>query len=231
MALARRQFLQVCGLAGLSAGLPACGSGLLAEPAVTANGFGEDATGVVTMWCRGATAAGVQVAQQWPPATVHSQRSGVRRPVPGRQLGALVQQGPPRPGRCGPDDRGAQLRRAARRRPQGPGARRRRLRLVDRRQLRRDPRLRRAAARLATGTDSIAGEIGSQHGNVQNNPAVGRASPCSGTTSRAWPPEASRAERGFLDAPAGTWLVSAPHTPMSRSARGWPGRRERRWPV
>jgi multiple sugar transport system substrate-binding protein len=62
MALARRQFLQVCGLAGLSAGLSACGSGLLAEPAVTTAGFGQDATGVVTMWCRGATAAGVQVA-------------------------------------------------------------------------------------------------------------------------------------------------------------------------
>jgi multiple sugar transport system substrate-binding protein len=62
MTLRRRQFLQLCGLAGLSAALPACSSGLLEEPAVTAAGFGENAAGVVTMWCRGATAAGVQVA-------------------------------------------------------------------------------------------------------------------------------------------------------------------------
>jgi multiple sugar transport system substrate-binding protein len=62
MALGRRQFLQICGLAGLAAGLPACSSGLLPEPDVSAAGFGRDATGVVTMWCRGATAAGVQVA-------------------------------------------------------------------------------------------------------------------------------------------------------------------------
>jgi multiple sugar transport system substrate-binding protein len=62
MALGRRDFLQICGLAGLSAALPACGSGVLEEPEVTTAGFGENATGTVTMWCRGATATGVQVA-------------------------------------------------------------------------------------------------------------------------------------------------------------------------
>ena len=62
MALGRRQFLQLSGLAALSAALPACGSGILPEPDVAAAGFGENATGTVTMWCRGATAAGVQVA-------------------------------------------------------------------------------------------------------------------------------------------------------------------------
>jgi multiple sugar transport system substrate-binding protein len=62
MALGRRQFLQISGLAGLTAALPACGSGQLKEPDVRTTGFGDDATGTVTMWCRGATAAGVQVA-------------------------------------------------------------------------------------------------------------------------------------------------------------------------
>ena len=62
MALGRRQFLQLSGLAALSAALPACGSGILPEPDVTTAGFGETASGTVTMWCRGATAAGVQVA-------------------------------------------------------------------------------------------------------------------------------------------------------------------------
>jgi multiple sugar transport system substrate-binding protein len=35
---------------------------VLKEPDVTRAGFGTDAEGTVTMWCRGATAAGVQVA-------------------------------------------------------------------------------------------------------------------------------------------------------------------------
>jgi multiple sugar transport system substrate-binding protein len=61
MALRRREFLQLSGLVGLSAAASACGSGLLAEPDVTKAGFGENASGTVTMWCRGATAAGVQV--------------------------------------------------------------------------------------------------------------------------------------------------------------------------
>src|SRR3954463_9053208 len=61
MALNRRTFLQVSGLAGLAATLPACGSGILPEPDVTAAAFGTNATGTVTMWCRGATAAGVKV--------------------------------------------------------------------------------------------------------------------------------------------------------------------------
>ncbi len=61
MALGRREFLQLSGLVGLSA-VSGCGSGLLPEPDVTKVGFGENATGTVTMWCRGATAAGVQVA-------------------------------------------------------------------------------------------------------------------------------------------------------------------------
>jgi multiple sugar transport system substrate-binding protein len=61
MALGRREFLQLSGLVGLSA-VSGCGSGLLPEPDVTKAGFGENATGTVTMWCRGATAAGVQVA-------------------------------------------------------------------------------------------------------------------------------------------------------------------------
>jgi multiple sugar transport system substrate-binding protein len=57
----RRQVLQLSGLAALSAALPACGSAILPEPDVTAAGFGENASGTVTMWCRAATAAGVQV--------------------------------------------------------------------------------------------------------------------------------------------------------------------------
>src|SRR3954447_15583831 len=61
MALNRRTFLQVSGLAGLAATLPACGSGILPEPDVTVGAFGTNATGTVTMWCRGATAAGVKV--------------------------------------------------------------------------------------------------------------------------------------------------------------------------
>ena len=61
MALKRREFLQISAFAGLAATLPACGSGILDEPDVTAAGFGEAASGTVTMWCRGATQAGVQV--------------------------------------------------------------------------------------------------------------------------------------------------------------------------
>ena len=61
MELRRREVLRLLAAAGLTAALPACGSGLLAEPDVAAAGFGEDASGTVTMWCRGATAAGVQV--------------------------------------------------------------------------------------------------------------------------------------------------------------------------
>jgi multiple sugar transport system substrate-binding protein len=61
MAMDRRTFLQLSGLAGLAAALPACGSGILPEPDVTAAAFGTNATGTVTMWCRGATAAGVEV--------------------------------------------------------------------------------------------------------------------------------------------------------------------------
>jgi multiple sugar transport system substrate-binding protein len=61
MAPTRRDFLQISGFAGLAAALSGCGSGILAEPAVDAAGFGENATGTVTMWCRGATAAGVKV--------------------------------------------------------------------------------------------------------------------------------------------------------------------------
>jgi multiple sugar transport system substrate-binding protein len=65
MTLGRRQFLQLSGLAALAAAaLPACGSAILAEPDVSAAGFGQNASGTVTMWCRGATAAGVQVAIQ-----------------------------------------------------------------------------------------------------------------------------------------------------------------------
>jgi ABC-type glycerol-3-phosphate transport system substrate-binding protein len=58
----RREFLQLSGLLGLSAAVYGCGSGVLPEPDVTSHGFGENASGTVSMWCRGATAAGVQVA-------------------------------------------------------------------------------------------------------------------------------------------------------------------------
>jgi multiple sugar transport system substrate-binding protein len=61
MALTRRNFLRISGLAGVAGTLSACGSGILAEPNLAAPGFGETATGTVTMWCRGATATGVQV--------------------------------------------------------------------------------------------------------------------------------------------------------------------------
>ena len=61
MALERRQVLQLSGLAALSTALSACGSAILPEPDVTTAGFGESASGTVTMWCRAATASGVQV--------------------------------------------------------------------------------------------------------------------------------------------------------------------------
>lgn len=56
----RRRFLALAGLVGAAATLPSCGS-TLAEPDVTAAGFGEGATGTVHLWCRAATQAGVQV--------------------------------------------------------------------------------------------------------------------------------------------------------------------------
>jgi multiple sugar transport system substrate-binding protein len=52
----RRELLQIGGLAGLAATLDACGSGVLPEP-----DFAAAPTGTVTMWCRAATVAGVQV--------------------------------------------------------------------------------------------------------------------------------------------------------------------------
>jgi multiple sugar transport system substrate-binding protein len=61
MGLRRRDLLQLSALAGLGLTLPACGSGVLDEPDVEAAGFGEDASGTVAMWCRGATQSGVQV--------------------------------------------------------------------------------------------------------------------------------------------------------------------------
>jgi multiple sugar transport system substrate-binding protein len=61
MGLSRRDMLRIGGLAGLTAVLPACSSGLLEEPDVQAAGFGETADGTVTMWCRAATQSGVQV--------------------------------------------------------------------------------------------------------------------------------------------------------------------------
>nr|WP_296067030.1 extracellular solute-binding protein [uncultured Actinoplanes sp.] len=57
----RRELLQIAALAGLTATLDACGSGVLAEPDITQAGFGTNAEGTVTMWCRAATVAGVQV--------------------------------------------------------------------------------------------------------------------------------------------------------------------------
>jgi multiple sugar transport system substrate-binding protein len=57
----RRELLRMSALAGLTLALPACGSGVLDAPDIESAGFGEDASGTVTMWCRGATAPGVQV--------------------------------------------------------------------------------------------------------------------------------------------------------------------------
>jgi multiple sugar transport system substrate-binding protein len=59
--LQRRELLQIAALAGLIPALDACGAGLLREPDVAEAGFGTDAEGTVTMWCRAATVAGVQV--------------------------------------------------------------------------------------------------------------------------------------------------------------------------
>jgi multiple sugar transport system substrate-binding protein len=53
----RREVLQLAGLAGLTAALDACGNGgVLAEP-----DFGRAPSATVSMWCRAATVAGVQV--------------------------------------------------------------------------------------------------------------------------------------------------------------------------
>ena len=60
MDLRRRDVLRLAGLGALGAALPACGS-QLPEPDVSAAGFGEGATGTVSLWCRAATQAGVQV--------------------------------------------------------------------------------------------------------------------------------------------------------------------------
>jgi multiple sugar transport system substrate-binding protein len=62
MALGRRRFLQLSGLAALSAALPACGSGVLPEPDVGVAGFGENASGTVQMWTRGGLAAPIKAA-------------------------------------------------------------------------------------------------------------------------------------------------------------------------
>lgn len=51
MSVSRREFLIAGGLTGLGA-LAGCG-GLLEEPDVTAEGFGEDASGTINVWCRG----------------------------------------------------------------------------------------------------------------------------------------------------------------------------------
>jgi multiple sugar transport system substrate-binding protein len=61
MGLRRRELLQISVLAGLTAALDGCGGGVLDEPDVGRAGFGENASGTVTMWCRAATVAGVQV--------------------------------------------------------------------------------------------------------------------------------------------------------------------------
>ncbi len=56
----RRNFLALSGLAALTPALAACG-GQLAEPNVSAAGFGEQATGTLRIWTRSATQAGIQV--------------------------------------------------------------------------------------------------------------------------------------------------------------------------
>ena len=62
MELGRRHFLQLSGLAALSAALPACGSAVLPEPDVTTAGFGENGSGTVQMWTRGGLAAPIVAA-------------------------------------------------------------------------------------------------------------------------------------------------------------------------
>ncbi|GGK77693.1 ABC transporter substrate-binding protein [Mangrovihabitans endophyticus] len=52
----RRELLQITGLAGAAAALDACGSAVLPEP-----DFAAPPARTVTMWCRAATVAGVQV--------------------------------------------------------------------------------------------------------------------------------------------------------------------------
>ena len=61
MGLRRRELLQMGALAALIPALDACGASLLPEPDVAQAGFGTSARGTVTMWCRAATVAGVQV--------------------------------------------------------------------------------------------------------------------------------------------------------------------------
>jgi multiple sugar transport system substrate-binding protein len=61
MALRRRDLLRIPALAGLAAALEGCGGGVLDEPDVTRAGFGENTSGTVSLWCRAATVAGVQV--------------------------------------------------------------------------------------------------------------------------------------------------------------------------
>jgi multiple sugar transport system substrate-binding protein len=61
MQLRRRDFLSLTGAVGVLTALSGCGS-TLPEPDVGRAGFGEQATGTVTVWCRSATQAGVQVA-------------------------------------------------------------------------------------------------------------------------------------------------------------------------
>jgi multiple sugar transport system substrate-binding protein len=61
MGLRRRELLQMGALAALIPALDACGASLLPEPDVAQAGFGTNARGTVTMWCRAATVAGVQV--------------------------------------------------------------------------------------------------------------------------------------------------------------------------
>jgi multiple sugar transport system substrate-binding protein len=78
MGLSRRDVLRVSALAGLTAALPACGSGLLEEPDVQAAGFGENAEGTVTMWCRGATQEGSR--WWWTGSTPRRTGSGSRSP-------------------------------------------------------------------------------------------------------------------------------------------------------
>ncbi len=82
--LTRRNFLQISALAGLAAALPACSTGILPEPNVSKPGFGEDASGTVTMWARGATASGVQVVVDRFHATQHRLRIDLT-PVPDGQ--------------------------------------------------------------------------------------------------------------------------------------------------
>ncbi len=64
VALSRRRFLHLSGMATLSVALPGCGSQILPEPDITTAGFGEDATGSLSVWTRGATGAPIQAAAE-----------------------------------------------------------------------------------------------------------------------------------------------------------------------